>query len=60
MGGTLHRDRSNFQEEPIDYKTRRQEKMRATHGMQNNFNDFMGRRTMAIENFELLPSEPRT
>jgi hypothetical protein len=37
----------------IDYKTRRQRKMRATRGMQNNFDGFMRRRSMAIENFEL-------
>jgi hypothetical protein len=34
--------------------------MRATRGMQNNFDGFMRRRSMAIENFELWPSEPRT
>jgi hypothetical protein len=37
----------------INYKTRRQGKMRATRGMQNNFDDFMRRRSMAIENYEL-------
>jgi hypothetical protein len=41
------------QEELIDYKTRRQEKMRATRGMQNNSGAFMRRRSMAIENNEL-------
>jgi hypothetical protein len=37
----------------IDYKTRRQEKMRATHGMKNSSSAFMHRRSTRIENYDL-------
>jgi hypothetical protein len=50
MVGTLQK---SSQEELIDYKTRRKEKMRATRGMQNSSSAFMCRRSMTIENYEL-------
>jgi hypothetical protein len=36
------------------YKTRRHEKMRATRGMQNNFGDFMRRKSMTIEELRVM------
>jgi hypothetical protein len=40
-------------EELIDYKTRKQGKMRATRGMQNNYDGSMRRRSMVIGTFKL-------
>jgi hypothetical protein len=41
-----------IQEELIDYKTRKQGKMKATHGMQNNYGSSTLRRSMATGTFE--------